>query len=50
MGEGNLSTAEIAEAVGLDPQNFARLFKRVTGKSPRDYKRDMAEQGIIEKA
>ena len=31
--------SSVAAAVGLDTRNFARIFKRVTGKTPREYKR-----------
>ena len=36
--EDCFSIGEIAFAVGLDPQNFARIFQRETGKSPREYR------------
>lgn len=36
----DLSVREIAEAVGFADQNyFSRLFKKITGKSPRDVRR-----------
>ncbi len=38
IGEKNYSVSEAAEMVGLDPQNLARSFKKLTGKLPRDYK------------
>ena len=33
--------ASIATAVGLDTRNFARIFKRVMGKTPRQYKAEV---------
>lgn len=36
------SVAAAAELVGLDARNFARIFKRETGKTPREY---LAEHG-----
>ena len=38
IDEGGYSMTEIAYAVGLAPQNFARVFQRESGKTPRDYK------------
>lgn len=32
------SVSNAAELVGLDPRNFARIFKRETGKTPKNYK------------
>lgn len=32
--------AAVATAVGLDTRNFARIFKRITGKTPREYKQN----------
>ena len=37
MKQTGCSVAKAAEAVGLDPRNFARLFKRETGQTPRAY-------------
>ena len=39
MKEGGMVIPEIAESVGLDPKNFARIFKRETGMTPTEYKR-----------
>ena len=39
MLDGLYSMAEIASAVGLDSQNFARIFKREVGVTPLEYKR-----------
>ena len=36
--KGGFMMNEIADAVGIDPQNFARIFQREMGKNPRDYK------------
>lgn len=38
LGDGTYSVADAAEAVGLDPRNFARLFKQITGRKPCDFK------------
>ena len=38
MTQTSCSVAQAAELVGLDPRNFARIFKRETGKNPREYK------------
>ena len=38
LGDGNYSVADAAEAVGLDPRNFARLFRQITGRKPNDLK------------
>ena len=39
LTETDLSIAQVAELVGLDSRNFARLFKKETGKTPLDYKK-----------
>ncbi len=39
--DGGYSMSEIAEAVGLVPQNFARIFRREIGISPREYKKEV---------
>jgi len=42
MQEPKLSVAEIAARVGYeDPYYFSRLFRRHTGQSPRDHRRDL---------
>lgn len=33
--------SSVAAAVGLDTRNFARIFKRIMGKTPRQYKAEM---------
>lgn len=38
MSQTNCSVAKAAELVGLDPRNFARIFKRETGKTPKAFK------------
>jgi AraC-like DNA-binding protein len=43
--ETDRSVAEIACAIGYDdPYHFSRVFKRVTGKSPREYRQNAREQ------
>ncbi len=38
LEEGQMRVYEVAEAVGIgNPETFSRIFRRVTGKSPRDY-------------
>lgn len=37
----SISIADAAEYVGLDPQNFSRVFRRETGKTPLEYKRGL---------
>jgi len=37
--ESGYSVGEAAEAVGLDPRNFSRLFKKATGEYPKNYKK-----------
>lgn len=37
LARRNLSLAEMAEASGLSPHHFSRLFKRATGLSPHQY-------------
>jgi AraC-like DNA-binding protein len=39
MQDDRYSVSEIAEAVGLAPQNFARIFRRELGVTPLEYKR-----------
>ena len=39
MRDERYSMSEIAEAVGLAPQNFARIFRRELGVTPLEYKR-----------
>lgn len=39
MRDDRYSMSEIAEAVGLAPQNFARIFRRELGVTPLEYKR-----------
>lgn len=38
MTQTQCSVSKAAESVGLDPRNFARLFKRETGKTPKAFK------------
>lgn len=40
----SLSVADAAEYVGLDPQNFSRVFRRETGKTPLEYRRGLQEK------
>lgn len=43
----NQKTYEIAEAVGIyDPVYFSKLFKKVTGKKPKDFRCDPADGEI----
>ena len=35
--KGNCSISEAASATGLDPCNFARIFKKETGETPLTY-------------
>ncbi len=37
--DGGCSVAEAAELVGLDVQTFSGLFRKITGKSPKELKR-----------
>ncbi len=38
LEEGSMRVYEVAEAVGIsNAETFSRIFRRVTGKSPRDY-------------
>ena len=39
MQDDRYSMSDIAEAVGLQPQNFARIFKRELGITPLEYKK-----------
>ena len=39
MSQTHCSVAKAAELVGLDPRNFARIFKRETGTTPKNTKR-----------
>ena len=39
LDENGYSVGETAEAVGLDPQNFSRIFKKATGDYPKNYKK-----------
>lgn len=39
MRDGNFSIATIASAVGVAPENFARLFKKEMGITPLEYRR-----------
>jgi len=39
MQDDRYSISEIAEAVGLAPQNFARIFRRELGVTPLEYRR-----------
>lgn len=42
----NLKSFEVAEQVGIaDPVYFARMFKRLTGTKPKDYRREHQNQG-----
>lgn len=36
--DSTVSISAAAESVGLEIQNFSRIFKKVTGKTPREYK------------
>ncbi|UKJ09321.1 AraC family transcriptional regulator [Solitalea lacus] len=39
LSNGNLIVKEVAEKIGYDdPYYFSRIFKKVTGKSPQEYK------------
>lgn len=41
----SLKTYEVAERVGIpDPVYFSRIFKKVTGSKPRDFRRDESTQ------
>ena len=41
----SLKTYEIAERIGIpDPVYFSRIFKKVTGCKPKDYRRQIREQ------
>lgn len=40
LQETNEPVSSVAAAVGLAPRNFARIFKQVTGKTPRQYKKE----------
>ena len=37
MEQEDLSVSEAAQSVGLDPRNFARLFKKETGLNFNEY-------------
>ncbi len=39
LSENGYSVTEAAEAVGLDPRNFSRAFKKETGLHPKSYKK-----------
>ncbi len=39
INEKGYSVSEASEMVGLDPQNFARLFRKITGKNPKDFRK-----------
>jgi AraC-like DNA-binding protein len=42
MGQSRLSITEISFLLGFsDTSSFTRAFRRWTGKSPRDYRRDL---------
>ncbi len=39
LADSDFSVTAAARAVGLDVQNFARIFKKVVGCNPKDYKK-----------
>ena len=40
----NNSTTSIAEAVGIDPHNFSRIFQREMGDTPSEYRKKVQEE------
>lgn len=40
LSNAGSTVAQVAEGVGLDPRNFARLFKKETGQTPNQYKKE----------
>ena len=43
----DMSLSAVAESVGLGIQNFARIFKSVTGKTPREYRQLVREKAKL---
>ena len=44
LAEPEHSIAEVAELVGMDPRNFSRLFKSITGNTPLTFRKKATKE------